>query len=230
MVELQQRPIRQIKSFVRRQGRMTQSQIKAMESWWPLYGVTLGDEPVDLNELFRKEKPVIMEIGFGMGGSLAAMAHKDAERNYLGVEVHLPGVGNLLKLLHENGLENVRLVNDDANRLLDLLPDDCLSGLLLFFPDPWPKKRHHKRRIVQPEWIERIAQKLKPGGFIHMATDWEPYALWMQEVMEASPLFVNRAGDGGFHPRPDYRPMTKFEQRGKRLGHGVWDLIYDYRT
>lgn len=219
---------RRIKSFVLRQGRLSASQQKAIDQNWPKFGLEVGDQPLDFADLFGREAPTILEIGFGMGKSLAEMAQANPQQNYIGIEVHRPGVGALLKLIEEMGLTNIRIFNHDAIEVLQKsIPMESLDAVYLFFPDPWHKKRHHKRRIVQPEFVNTIAAHLKPGGHFHMATDWENYAEHMMEVMSASPLFRNTQAPGAFTPRPDYRPLTKFEQRGQRLGHGVWDLIFE---
>lgn len=217
-----------IKSFVLRQGRLSAGQKRAIESQWPKFGLEVKDELLDFNEVFGREAPTIIEIGFGMGKSLAEMAEANPQQNYIGIEVHRPGVGALLKLVEEKGLTNIHVYNDDAIEVLDkCIPKNSLAGVYLFFPDPWHKKRHHKRRIVQPEFAAKILQHLKVGGQFHMATDWENYAEHMMEVMSAAPGYQNISGDGEYTPRPDYRPLTKFEERGHRLGHGVWDLIFE---
>ncbi|QBZ82085.1 tRNA (guanine-N(7)-)-methyltransferase [Hydrogenovibrio crunogenus] len=219
---------RRIKSFVLRQGRLSQAQQHAIDSMWPQYGLTLEDKLLDFNTLFGREAPTIIEIGFGMGNSLAAMAEAHPENNYIGIEVHRPGVGALLKLVAEKGLTNVRVFNEDAIEVLNRqIPQNSLSAVYLFFPDPWHKTKHKKRRILQAEFAEKIAQYLKPGGQFHMATDWEDYALHMMAVMSAAKAYRNISGEGKYTPRPDYRPLTKFEQRGQRLGHGVWDLVFE---
>lgn len=217
-----------IRSFALRQGRLSQAQQNAIDNLWPKFGLEVADELLDFNEVFGREAPTIVEIGFGMGKSLAEMAEANPDQNYIGIEVHRPGVGALLKLIGEKGLTNIRIFNHDAIEVLEQrIPKDSLAGLYLFFPDPWHKKRHHKRRIVQPAFAQSIAKHLKPGGHFHMATDWEDYAEHMMEVMSAAENYRNTAGDKAYTPRPDYRPLTKFEQRGHRLGHGVWDLIFE---
>jgi len=234
---------RPIRSFVRREGRLTRGQQRALDTLWPRFGVdtpgvevleadrrALDPEPLDLAALFGRATPGdrVLEIGFGNGASLAGMAAAHPDNDYLGIEVHRPGVGNLLRLLGEQGLENVRVICDDAVQVLKYhLPDACLDRVQLYFPDPWHKKRHHKRRIVTPAFAALVAQKLKPGGVFHLATDWQDYAEQMLTVMEAAPAYRNLAGPGEFSPRPDWRPLTKFEQRGQRLGHGVWDLLFE---
>lgn len=219
---------RPIKSFVLRQGRKTKAQQYALDHYWPVFGIEKSDTPLDFTELFGNDQPVTLEIGFGNGDALAAMAKAAPQRNFVGIEVHSPGVGHLLHLVNEHQLTNVRVMNDDASEIISQrIVKGALDRLQLFFPDPWHKKRHNKRRIVQPAFVALVATLLKKGGVFHMATDWEDYALHMAEVMEASADFVNcHAGDSAFSPRPDFRPLTKFEQRGLKLGHGVWDLLY----
>ncbi len=217
-----------IKSFALRQGRLSQAQQKALETHWPKFGLEVHNGLLDFTQLFNREAPTIVEIGFGMGKSLAEMAEANPQHNYIGIEVHRPGVGALLKLIHEKNLTNIRIFNHDAIEVLEqCIPKHSLAAVYLFFPDPWHKKRHHKRRILQPDFVRNIAQHLKIGGLFHMATDWENYAEHMMTIMTQSPHFRNIAGQGKFTPRPDYRPLTKFEQRGQRLGHGVWDLIFE---
>jgi tRNA (guanine-N7-)-methyltransferase len=222
---------RPIRSYVLRQGRMTEAQQRAFETLWPRYGLTTGDAPLNLSERFGNDRPVTLEIGFGNGEALAQQVRRHPERNYLGVEVHGPGIGHLMIRLAQQESDNVRILQCDAMELLrHHLPAGSLTAVLLFFPDPWHKKRHHKRRIVQAEFTERVHHVLAPGGLLHMATDWEDYARQMMRVLTDHPGFVNRAGEGRFAPRPDDRPLTKFEQRGQRLGHGVWDLLFERRT
>lgn len=218
---------RKIRSFVRREGRLTTGQQHALDTLWPKYGIDMSETALDLGSTFGNEQPVILEIGFGNGDSLAQMAKGNPGLNYLGIEVHRPGVGHLLYLIEEQGIENLRIMSEDAVEIIkNQIPEQALTGVQLFFPDPWPKKKHHKRRIVQPDFVKLIASRLKPGGFFHMATDWENYAEHMLEVMSAAEDFENSTREGDFIPRPDTRPLTKFEQRGQRLGHGVWDLLY----
>lgn len=217
-----------IKSFVLRQGRLSAGQQRAIDSQWPKFGLTVDDKLLDFTEVFGRDAPTIVEIGFGMGKSLAEMAEANPQQNYIGIEVHRPGVGALLKLVEEKGLTNIRVYNHDAIEVLEkCIPKDSLAGVYLFFPDPWHKKRHHKRRIVQPAFAQTIQGHLKPGGQFHMATDWEDYAIHMMEVMNEQSGYQNISGEGQYTPRPDYRPLTKFEARGHRLGHGVWDLIFE---
>jgi tRNA (guanine-N7-)-methyltransferase len=221
---------RGVRSFVLRQGRMTEGQKKAYERNWPHYGLTRENGIIDPRQVFGRDAVLNLEIGFGMGKSLAEMAEAAPEQDFIGVEVHLPGVGALLKEVEDRGLTNVRVYNIDANDVIDLcLPDACLDRVMVFFPDPWHKKKHHKRRLVQPEFVQRIRHKLRVGGVLHLATDWENYSEHMMEVMAESEGFANAQGEGEFSPRPDDRPVTKFEKRGERLGHGVWDLLF-HRT
>lgn len=223
---------RAIRSYVLRGGRLTTGQQRAFEQFWPHWGLDYRSTPLDLGEIFGNDHPVFLEIGFGNGESLAEMARRHPERNYLGVEVHAPGVGHLLLRLHEYGCRNVRVIKHDAVEVLQhMVPTASLDGVYLFFPDPWHKKRHHKRRILQPSLIDRLAKVIRPGGFFHAATDWQDYAEHMLDVLGADRgRFRNQAGPGNFTPRPDDRPLTKFEQRGQRLGHGVWDLVFIRRS
>lgn len=220
-----QRPIR---SYVLRQGRMTTGQQRAFQAFWPRYGLERPAGELDLPAIFGNRHPVTLEIGFGNGEALAAAALCHPERNYLGVEVHGPGVGHLLLALAEQESSNVRILQVDAMELLRRhLSPGSLNGVLLFFPDPWPKQRHHKRRIVQPEFARLVHRALEPGGTLHMATDWEHYARQMLAVLSTIPGMRNLAGTGNYAPRPSGRPPTKFERRGRRLGHGVWDLLFE---
>ena len=217
-----QRPIR---SFVLRQGRLTAAQERAVDTLLPTFGIPYGAAPLDLEAAFGRSAPKILEIGFGMGGATAQIAAANPDKDYLGIEVHTPGVGNLLKLMQEQQLANVRVVQHDAVEVLQqMIEDGALDGVHIFFPDPWPKKRHHKRRLLQAEFVALLCRKLKPGGYLHFATDWEEYAQWTLEVLRAETRLQNTAND--YAPRPEYRPLTKFEQRGLNLGHGVWDLIF----
>ena len=217
---------RRIRSFIRRQGRITVAQTRALEELWPLYGLE-PEQPLEPATLFGRNAPLVLEIGFGNGDSLAAMAAAHAEEDFVGIEVHRPGVGHLLWRIQEQGLRNLRIYCADAIEILaENVADASLDRLQLFFPDPWPKLRHHKRRIVNPEFLELVCRKLKAGGIFHAATDWEPYAEQMAAVLGACPGLVSLTAGSPFSPRPDYRPLTKFETRGQRLGHGVWDLLY----
>ena len=226
MTESEQ-PQRRLRSFVRRQGRLTEGQSRALETLWQDYGLSLQQGMLNFADTFGNDGAVILEIGFGNGVSLLEMAQAAPENNYIGVEVHRPGVGKLINDAHHAGVSNIKVFCDDAIEVLQHnIPDNSLDGVQLFFPDPWHKKRHNKRRIVQPEFAQKIRGKLKVGGYFHMATDWEPYAEHMLEVMSAADGYDNQAGPNRYAPKPDYRPITKFERRGERLGHGVWDLIF----
>lgn len=220
-------PERQVRSFVRRQGRVTRGQQRALEHLLPRYGLDLATGPWDLDAVFGRTAPRALEIGFGMGEALVEMAAARPERDFIGVEVYPPGVGRLLQSIEERGLTNVRVCPEDAVEVIGrALPAGAMDAVYIFFPDPWHKKRHHKRRLVQPGFVEAVRGALAPDGILHLATDWEPYAEWMREVMEAAPGYVNTVAPGAFAPRPGDRPLTKFEQRGERLGHGVFDLVY----
>lgn len=205
---------------------MTPAQKRALDELWPQFGVD-DSGPLDFNRLFGRDCPVVLEIGFGNGESLAAMASAQPDKCYLGVEVHRPGVGNLLLNIERSGLTNIRLSQTDSVELLNRqIADDSLSAVQIYFPDPWPKARHHKRRLVQPGFVQLLRCKLKTGGTLHLATDWQDYADHMLETMEASEGFANTAGPGKWLPRPGWRPITKFERRGLLLGHAVHDLLY----
>jgi len=219
--------LRKVRSFMRREGRLTEGQRRGLEEQWPTCGIEPNDAMLDLDVEFGRSAPRILEIGFGMGESLAAMALAHPENDYLGIEVYRPGVGSLLRQVGENESTNVRVISEDAVVVLaKMIPDGSLDRLQLFFPDPWHKKRHHKRRIVQPDFVSLIGKKLKPGGVFHMATDWEAYAQHMMSVMSDAAGYENCVAIGEYAPRPELRPLTKFEQRGHRLGHGVWDLLF----
>jgi len=219
---------RTIKSYVVRSGRMTPGQEKAYSDLWSLYGIAADEQILDFNQLFARQAPVILEIGFGMGDSLIEMAARHPDNNYLGIEVHRPGVGRLLGNINERALTNLRVMQFDAVEVLTKqIRDETLTAVYLFFPDPWHKTRHHKRRIVQDDFIQLIRKKLLIHGQFHMATDWEPYAVQMLETMSQAPGFKNCARDGQYIPRPEHRPITKFERRGERLGHGVWDILFE---
>lgn len=220
---------RHIRSFVLRQGHFSEAQTRAVEEGMPRWGIEYRPEPLDLQAAFGRAALKVLEIGFGMGAATADIAAARPEVDFLGIEVHGPGVGNLLKLIDDKQLSNIRVIRHDAVEVLaHMLPDASLDGFHLYFPDPWPKKRQQKRRLVQPEFVAGILNKLKPGAYIHMATDWEDYALQMLEVLSANPGLQNN--HDGFAPRPDWRPLTKFEQRGLNLGHGVWDLMFTKRA
>lgn len=204
---------------------MGTGQLRALKELGPRLLIPYAPEPLDLNAVFGRKAPKVLEIGFGMGAATAAIAQAHPETDYLGVEVHTPGVGALLKSIGELGLTNLRIIQHDAVEVLEhMLPDACLDGTHIFFPDPWHKKRHHKRRLVQPDFVALLVKKLKPCGYLHLATDWADYAHQMLEVLSANPNLANTVKD--YAPRPEYRPLTKFEQRGVRLGHGVWDLVF----
>jgi tRNA (guanine-N7-)-methyltransferase len=216
---------RPVRSFVLRAGRMGTGQMRALAELGPRFLIPYSSSPLDLDTAFGRANPRVLEIGFGMGAATAAIAQAHPETDYLGVEVHTPGVGALLKRIGELGLTNLRIIQHDAVEVLEyMLPDASLAGVHIFFPDPWHKKRHHKRRLIQPAFVALLAEKLKPGGYLHLATDWADYAEQMLAVLSAQPNLANTAD--GYAPRPEYRPLTKFEQRGMRLGHGVWDLIF----
>jgi len=221
---------RVIKSYVLRAGRMGPGQTRAFEQYGPRFLLNYcADQYLDTTTVFGRKAPLIVEIGFGMGGATAAIAQARPQDNFLCCEVHEPGVGALLKLCGERGIENIRIVRHDAVEVLDhMLPEQSLDGVHIFFPDPWHKSRHHKRRLIQPAFVNRLARHLKPGGYLHLATDWEPYAQQMLDVLQGEPLLANTAepGSQGYVPKPGYRPLTKFENRGLKLGHGVWDLVF----
>ncbi|CDG22201.1 tRNA (guanine-N(7)-)-methyltransferase [Xenorhabdus poinarii G6] len=222
------RALRRVRSFVRRQGRLTSRQQQALDNMWPEMGVDYQEKLVNMAELFGREAPVVLEIGFGMGTSLVTMASQNPATNFLGVEVHTPGVGACLASAEDEKLSNLRVMCHDAIEVLNhMIPDQSLTMVQLFFPDPWHKVRHNKRRIVQPEFAQLIKSKLKTGGIFHMATDWQPYAEHMLEVMSSAEGYRNLSENGDYVPRPDSRPITKFEMRGQRLGHGVWDLMFE---
>ena len=223
----EKRAHRPIRSFVLREGRLTAGQQRAFEELWPNLGVDFrsGDK-LEPAVIFDNDNPVWVEIGFGNGESLANYAQSHPGNNYIGIEVHRPGVGHLMIRIDELGLENLRVMRHDATEVIRAIPDASLAGVMLFFPDPWHKKRHHKRRILQPAFVNELARIIKPGGIFHAATDWEHYAEQMMEVLSASEAFENSMPQGEFAPRPEERPLTKFEQRGQRLGHGVWDLVF----
>ena len=219
--------LRRIRSFVRREGRLTKGQEQAMNDCWPTMGIDFEEKQLDWAEVFGNNNPVVLEIGFGMGASLVEMAKNAPEKNFVGIEVHSPGVGACLMAARDAGVTNLRVMCHDAVEVFEhMLPVASLETVQLFFPDPWHKARHHKRRIVQPEFVQMLRDKLKIGGIFHMATDWENYAEHMVEVMDVAPGYKNTATDGSYIPRPEDRPLTKFEARGHRLGHGVWDMKY----
>jgi tRNA (guanine-N7-)-methyltransferase len=219
---------RRIRSYVLRQGRMTDLQEKAYQTYWNQWGVRPGEQRLNLADLFGREAPLVMEIGFGMGASLLSMARRAPEKNFIGIEVHRPGVGKLLAMMAEQEVTNIRIFCHDAVDVLESrIVDNVLERVQVFFPDPWHKTRHHKRRLIQPEFARLLHKKLCVGGQVHLATDWQNYARQMLAVMDETEGFVNVAGSGQYIPRPESRPLTKFEQRGQRLGHGVWDLLFE---
>ena len=206
---------------------MTQGQSRALEACLPDYGIELTDGVLDFEDLFGRHAPNIVEIGFGMGQSLVEQAERQPECNFLGIEVHLPGVGSLLNSMQARGLSNLRVSCDDAVEVMkQQISPGSVNGIQIFFPDPWHKKRHHKRRLIQPDFVKLLSSCLAPGGFLHLATDWQPYAEHMLEVLNAESSLVNTSETGDYVPRPEARPETKFEKRGHRLGHGVWDLFF----
>jgi tRNA (guanine-N7-)-methyltransferase len=231
MNEPEDRPNRPIRSFVMRTGRMTSGQTRALEELWPRYGVDYSPAPLSLDELFGRRAPCTLEIGFGNGEHLASLAAAHPERNYLGVEVHRPGVGHLFMLAASNNLTNLRASSHDAVEVLNhQIAPGALDEVLVLFPDPWHKKRHHKRRLIQPPFVELIASRLASGGVFRLATDWEPYAQQMLEVIGAAHAqFTNLSPGRDWMPRPEERAPTRFEKRGARLGHGVWDLAFQRR-
>lgn len=222
---------RAIKSFVLRQGRFTKRQRRAIETLWPQFGLENPVEETDFAAIFNNNHPLFLEIGFGTGDYLLSAAGTRPQHNFIGIEVHRPGVGNLLAEIGERQLQNIRVFSADAIEVLEhSIPDHSLDGIYLFFPDPWHKRRHHKRRIVQPGFAALVHRKLKSGGLIHMATDWAQYAEHMMDVFSNMPTFSNISGEGQYHGRPADRPLTRFETRGHRLGHTVYDLIFKAET
>lgn len=217
---------RPIRSFVRRQGRLTPGQERALEQHWPRFGVDPNARVLDLESLFQRSAPKYLEIGFGMGDSLSTMARQRPQHDFIGIDVYQPGTGKLLLQLEQFSLSNVRVICADAVEVLQhSIAPHCLDGIYIFFPDPWPKKRHHKRRLIQADFLQLLATRLNPGALLHLATDWQPYALHMLATLEQSRQFINRIGPGRFAERGD-RPLSKYERRGRSLGHGVWDLRY----
>ena len=226
MLSAEQTPTHRIRSFTRRQGRITQGQQLALDSHWNQYCLD-PNVVYDFNQVFGRVAPLIVEVGFGTGDSLAEMAAANPDNNYIGIEVHKPGVGHLMLLLDQHGLTNVRIYYHDAIDIIEhKIADQSLAGVHLFFPDPWPKNKHHKRRIVRPSFVELLVKKLKPDGYFHTATDWKNYAENMLKVLSAGVGISNASPTGNYCERPEYRPLTRFEQRGICLGHGVWDLIF----
>jgi tRNA (guanine-N7-)-methyltransferase len=216
---------RPIRSFVLRQGRVSNAQQRAHATLLPQFGIPYAPQFINLDTVFARRAPKVLEIGFGMGETTAAIAALHPENDYLGIEVHTPGVGSLLKAIGEQNLTNVRIVQHDAvDVLCYMIPRDTFDAVHVFFPDPWPKKRHHKRRLLQPPLVSLLVERMKPGAYLHVATDWQEYAQYVLAVFKNNPQLVNVAQD--YAPRPAYRPQTKFESRGLKLGHGVWDLIF----
>lgn len=225
MEKLTHRPIR---SFVLRQGRVSNAQHRAHQTLLPKFGIPYSPAPIDLEAAFGRRAPRVLEIGFGMGETTAEIAAQHPDIDYLGIEVHTPGVGSLLKLIAEKNLANVRIVQHDAVEVLcDMVPHNAFDGVHVFFPDPWPKKRHYKRRLLQPAFVALLVERMKPGAYLHVATDWENYAEYILSVFQNNPQLDNTARD--YAQRPAYRPQTKFESRGLKLGHGVWDIIFRRR-
>ena len=219
-------PRRGIRSFVLRAGRMGSGQVKAMETLGPLYVLPFKPSLLDFDQAFGRHAPTVLEIGFGMGDATVQIAAARPQDNFIGIEVHTPGVGALLQRIEERGLTNLRLLQHDAVEVLrDMIAPASLAGIHVYFPDPWHKKKHNKRRLIQAAFVRELSSRLAPGGYLHCATDWQPYAEQMLEVLGVEPTLENSAGDG-YAPRPDWRPLTKFENRGIKLGHGVWDLVF----
>jgi len=218
---------RHIRSFVLRAGRMTAAQDRALTELWPSYGVDLGDPPLDFERIFGRRAPRCLEIGFGVGEVIGSLAESHPHIDYVGIEVHRPGVGRLLLRAAQTGVRNLRVICQDAVEVLkEHIPNDSFDEILVFFPDPWHKKRHHKRRLIEPNFVASLAAKLRRGGVLRLATDWQAYAEQMLTVCNASPHLASLSGDGTYVARPDFRPPTRFERRGARLGHAVWDLAY----
>jgi tRNA (guanine-N7-)-methyltransferase len=214
-----------IRSYVLRQGRYSAAQQRAFAELMPRFGLAFRSEPLDFATAFGRTAPVIAEVGFGMGETTARIAAQNPGNDYLGIEVHAPGVGSLLRQIGEGELANIRIVQHDAVEVMrDMVPPGSLAAIHVFFPDPWPKKRHHKRRLLQPAFVELAASRLAAGGLLHVATDWQEYAEQVREVLSATPALANTAA--GFAARPEWRPETKFERRGLKLGHAVWDLVF----
>lgn len=219
--------LRTIRSYVLRKGRLTTAQQNALDELWPYYGIERGNTVLDFADHFERKADVILEIGFGNGESTWRMARQEPEKNFVGIEVHEPGVGHLLMALEEHGIENIRIACEDAVPFVQQrVADASLAGVRIYFPDPWPKKRHHKRRLVQPEFVDQLARCLAKDGILHLATDWRPYAEHMLEVMQENEEFINLSPGGDYCERPDWRPFTKYEKRGEKLGHEVYDLLY----
>lgn len=214
-----------IRSFVLRQGHLTNAQQQAIDALWPQFGIDYQETPLNLTNIFGRDNQKILEIGFGMGNATAEIAIKLPEKDFLAIEVHSPGVGNLLKLIQEHQIHNIRIIRHDAVEVIEnMIADNTLDGVHIFFPDPWHKKRHHKRRLIQTNFLNQLMPKLKTGGYIHLATDWEDYAIHMLDTLSSHPNLHNTVQN--YAPKPEYRPETKFELRGKKLGHSIWDLIF----
>lgn len=219
--------LRSVRSFVLRTGRMTTGQKLSLEKYWPLYGLELTGRRLDYAATFGRSAPVVLEIGFGMGQSLVEMAGAQPDYDFIGVEVHTPGVGKLLHDCIEQSVKNLRVFNADALAVLGThITDNSLERVQIYFPDPWPKTKHHKRRLIQPGLVQQLRKKLRVGGILHLATDWEHYAEHMMEVLCSAPGYRNCAAEYCFSDKPEYRPTTKFERRGENLGHGVWDILF----
>ena len=221
--DIKRRPIR---SYILRQGRITKAQTNAIQESFQKHAVIFENKLIDFNGVFEnKSRDLILEIGFGMGTSTAEIARSNLNKNYVAIEVHSPGVGNLLKLIQENNISNLKIIQHDAVEVLNsMIKDDSLDGIHIFFPDPWPKKRHHKRRLIQSNLLKLIAQKIKKSGYLHIATDWEDYAIWIIDLLDKEDLLQKISDD--FFKKPDYRPLTKYENRGIKLGYKVWDMVY----
>lgn len=225
---------RRIRSFVLRQGRLTKGQERALQTAWPIFGIDYAPQLLDLNTVFKRQdadrtlSKKILEIGFGMGETTAKIAQTLPDHDFLAAEVHTPGVGSLLKQIEEQAIPNIRIIQHDVVEVLqNMLADNTLDGVHIFFPDPWHKKRHHKRRLIQAGFVKLLCSKLKTGGYLHVATDWQEYAEWVLDVLKAESQLQNTAADtSGYAEKPSYRPLTKFENRGIKLGHGVWDMVF----
>jgi tRNA (guanine-N7-)-methyltransferase len=221
--DIKRRPIR---SYILRQGRITPAQTKAIQENLKKYAIVFENQPINFNDVFQNRSgELLLEIGFGMGTSTAEIAKANPNKNYIAIEVHSPGVGNLIKLIQENDIFNLKIIQHDAVEVLNaMIKNDCLDGIHIFFPDPWPKKRHHKRRLIQESFLKLMAQKIKQSGYLHIATDWEDYALWIIDLLDKETLLQKTSEN--FFEKPDYRPLTKYENRGIKLGYKVWDMIY----
>jgi tRNA (guanine-N7-)-methyltransferase len=221
--DIKRRPIR---SYILRQGRITAAQTKAIQENLKKHAIVFENQPIDFNDAFQNRSgELVLEIGFGMGTSTAEIAKANPNKNYIAIEVHSPGVGNLIKLIQENDIFNLKIIQHDAVEVLNtMIKNDSLDGIHIFFPDPWPKKRHHKRRLIQESFLKLMAQKIKQSGYLHITTDWEDYALWIIDLLDKETLLQKTSED--FFRKPDYRPLTKYENRGIKLGYKVWDLIY----